>query len=290
MQKIEMWPEVSQAAEQNKRELLLDGDNVSQRITENGLDEGIFKLKSLNFLRISNTCLKAVDPLIAQLSEKLTNLDLHQNHLETLPDELGNLSNLKLLDLSGNQLCEIPDAVCKLSTLLTLNLSNNQLVSIPDVSGNSNLHELFVTNNQLEALPPGLTTLEQLLVIQADHNQIKELPDTIHKVTHLKSLHLSDNLLTDLPLSLVLLDKLKVLDLRGNKFSDRRLHKLANVDQTQPKGVFKYLKPLYDKQAGDSSKGKKGHKSSEGGDGEEDNEDFIQVHNFIDSSIYAELL
>lgn len=247
---VDMWPEVEAAKNDKRKELILDGAAISERITNSkGLDNELFELTDLNFLRISQTSLQLLDPKISQLSSKLTSLVLHQNGLTALPDTIGDLVNLKLLDVAENKLPSLNDAVCKLSGLLTLNISQNELETLPNVSGLTNLHDLMLTGNKLRELPEGIGSLEHLATIQADHNQICALPEDLHEVKMLKSFHLSDNLLASLPLSMVLLEKLKLLDLRGNKFSDRRLLKLANVDQTQPKGVFKYLKPLYDKQS-----------------------------------------
>lgn len=244
-----MWPEVTKALEENRRELLLEGSKVAKRVADEGVDSRIFSLKELNFLRLSGTCLTTLDSQVCQLAEKLTDLDLHNNAIEEIPSELSQLHSLKTLNLSGNKLQHLPDAVRNIGSLLTLNVSHNLIETIGDISGLGKLHELYVNGNKLSSLPDGVETLESLLVVQADHNQIEALPEDIHKLHHLKSLHMTDNCLSSLPLSIVLLDKLRVLDLRANKFTDRRLLKLANVDQTQPKGIFKYLKPLYEKES-----------------------------------------
>lgn len=252
-----MWPEIEKAKSESKKELILDGEEVSSRIKERGVDGELFALTDLNFLRLSNTCLQKLDSNISGLSEKLTNLDLHGNRLSDLPSELGSLSGLKSLNLSGNSLSTLPVEVCQLSNLITLNISQNEFETLPEFSGLGSLHELYMAGNKLSLLPDGITNLQQLLILQGDYNQITALPSDIHKLCHLKALHLANNSLKELPPSLVLLDKLRTLDLRGNNnISDRRLLKLVNVDQTQPKGVFKFLKPLYDKQAKESKKGR----------------------------------
>ncbi|XP_067931785.1 leucine-rich repeat-containing protein 47-like [Watersipora subatra] len=260
-----MWPEVQAAKKDKKKELLLDGAAISKRIEESGFDDSLFELVDVNLLRISQTSLQVLDPSISNLFEKLTSLMLHENQLTDLPESIGKLVHLKYLDVSRNKLTSVTPSVNNLAALLTLNLAQNDITTLPQMSGMVNLHDLFVTGNKLSCLPDDLCGLQHLATVQADHNQISSLPSDIGKMHMLKALHLAKNELTDLPPALVCLDKLRILDLRGNKFSDRRLLKLANVEQTQPKGVFKHLKPLYDKLSASGSK-----KSTPGGDSEDD--------------------
>jgi len=78
----------------------------------------------------------------------LKELWLHDNELETLPNMIGNLKELR-----------------------TLTLSHNQLVSIPDgysgIGGCAKLSEMWLKGNPLKRLPPelgNLTTLRVLLL------------------------------------------------------------------------------------------------------------------------------
>jgi len=75
-----MWPEVAQAREEQRHELVLQGKVVEERLDKEGLDDNIFKLEKLNFLQIS------------------------QSKLSKLPETLGCLNNLTSLVLKGNRL------------------------------------------------------------------------------------------------------------------------------------------------------------------------------------------
>lgn len=71
---------------QKPREIVLSGDQISKQIEEeNGLNELLFKIKSLNFLEITNTTsLTSIQTKISNL-DNLTNLVLQGNKLSSIP-------------------------------------------------------------------------------------------------------------------------------------------------------------------------------------------------------------
>ena len=69
------------------------------------------------------------------LKSGATRLDLTDLKLSTLPDAIGQLSELQTLDLSDNQLSTLPEAIGQLTQLRELDLSNNQLIALPEAIG-----------------------------------------------------------------------------------------------------------------------------------------------------------
>jgi len=63
--------------------------------------------------------------------DKVTELDLSDKDLTTLPEEIVQLTNLQTLDLRNNQLSSLPVEIVQLTNLQTLHLSSNQLSSLP---------------------------------------------------------------------------------------------------------------------------------------------------------------
>ena len=61
---------------------------------------------------------------------RLTYLNLNYNQLTSLPESIGNLSNLEYLDLFYNQITSLPESIGDLSSLLYLMLSSNKLTSL----------------------------------------------------------------------------------------------------------------------------------------------------------------
>lgn len=64
-------------------------------------------------------------------------LDLSKNALKELPQEFGNLNQLKELDLYCNQLSSLPLSCVNLENLIWLDLKSNPVQKLwPDVIGN----------------------------------------------------------------------------------------------------------------------------------------------------------
>lgn len=91
-----MWPEISSAKQENKRELSLNGDKFTDQLSKNSgkLDAALFALKQLNFLQLSHS---------AEFCE--------------IPDEIQKLENLQSLLLFGNRLKSVPGESLCVSTL-----------------------------------------------------------------------------------------------------------------------------------------------------------------------------
>jgi Leucine-rich repeat (LRR) protein len=59
-------------------------------------------------------------------------LDLRGKGLNSLPDSIGELTELEILVLDSNQLASLPDWIGQLRNLRTLSLYNNRLDSLPE--------------------------------------------------------------------------------------------------------------------------------------------------------------
>jgi internalin A len=182
-------------------------------------------------LYLSGLKLTTVPEGIGQLSN-LERLYLDRNQLTSIPPELGNLINLTALVLSNNQLVSIPPELGNLVNLKILILYENQLTSLPKELGNLvNLEELRLNQNQLTALPDSLGQLANLTVLRLDQNQLTTLPDSLGNLANLTELSLDQNQLTMLPDSLGNLANLTELYLYQNQLTmlPDSLGNLANL-------------------------------------------------------------
>jgi len=260
-----MWEEVATAAKEGRRELVLTGKGVEERVQKNGIDLKIFSLKPLNFLEVSHACLSSLPGEVVNLTN-LTSLVLKGNQLTGLPP-LDSLKGLKLLDVSLNKLATLPD-MSPLTSLETLNLSLNQLAGQLGpgckLQSCSKLAVLEVTGNSLDGLGELQDSkMEYLAVVVANKNQISALSPSIgSNWPALKKLDLTSNQLKEVPGELGDCAKLKELSLVENPLIDTRLKKMAAQKGT--KSVLDYIRAHCPKAGsgggggGKKGKGKKG--------------------------------
>ena len=87
-------------------------------------------------------------------------LGLYKCQLTSLPDVLGNLTNLQYLYLTKNSITSIPKTLGNLIKLQELHLDGNRLDVLPEIIGNlSKLESLKLNNNHLISLPEDLGKL-----------------------------------------------------------------------------------------------------------------------------------
>lgn len=224
-------------------ELVISGPKHAKQLEdENGLNDIIFRIHSLNFMEVSKTALNILPIKIKDL-ENLTALMLYDNKLETLPKEIGLLKKLKTLDLSNNQIAKLPKEMSKLSELQSLNLINNKISELPeDLSNWSNLIVIKFSHNTFQRFPQALcspTFKQHLTEIHATDNEISNLPLEICHLSALRHLDLANNKIEHVPGELADCTKIKTLALQGNPIKDVRLHKMAEKNPT--KQIMQYI-------------------------------------------------
>ena len=94
---------------------------------------------------------------------KLKKVVLKNCRLTSLPESIGNLTNLIHLDLSDNRLSSLPDSIGNLVKLVHLDVSKNNLSYLPEAIGNLiEVNHLDLGNNQLTILPKSLADLKNV--------------------------------------------------------------------------------------------------------------------------------
>jgi Leucine-rich repeat (LRR) protein len=174
---------------------------------------------------------------LAHILPNLQTLAIGRNHLESLPDNIGNLANLQTLGVGSNRLESLPDSIGNLVNLQTLGVSSNHLESLPDNIGNlANLQTLGVGHNRLESLPDSIENLVNLQTLGVSSNHLESLPDSIGNLANLQTLYLDDNQLNSLPESIGNLANLQTLYLDDNQLESLP-DNIGNLANLQTLGV-----------------------------------------------------
>ena len=118
----------------------------------------LYSIEYTTELNLSNNGLTDSIPPELGILTNLTALDLGYNELTgSIPPELGALTNLTYFNLGYNELTgSIPQEIGYLTNLTSLSLENNQLTGLipPEIGNLTNLYNLNLEQNQLSGLVP----------------------------------------------------------------------------------------------------------------------------------------
>lgn len=172
------------------------------------------------------------------LLKNLEELFLRRNSLISLPEDIGNLTNIKRLTLEGNKLTKLPESIVNLQKLTELDIDFNNLVCLPkEIGSMTNLETLSAKNNSLTELPDSigkLTNLKKLylgyyfnyyinpmrFIDQVQRNKISSLPPSFANLKKLEWIDLGCNDLEEYPECLTNFDSLRHLYVGWNKLPD----------------------------------------------------------------------
>ncbi|KAK2371591.1 piriformospora indica-insensitive protein [Trifolium repens] len=178
-------------------------------------------LKTLFFYRCFSYNPHPIPSFLGQLGPSLQTLVLRENgHVGPIPNELGNLTRLKVLDLHKNNLNgSIPVSLNRITSLRSLDLSVNRLTgSIPDLIF-PNLNILDLNQNRLTGtIPSTLWDCHSLIKLDFSRNRLSgPIPDKLSGLNDLMLMDLSFNRIQGpFPKSLKSLSSLQALILKGN--------------------------------------------------------------------------
>lgn len=164
-----------------------------------------------------------------------------KNDLAEIPDEFGNLINLKVLNLTKaysleqvtskiknltnleeiriglTALKEVPEGIGALKKLKLLRMDNTAIVSIPDEIGElTSLEELDIHSNNIESVPDSICNLTNLKTLDISYTKLKSLPENIGSLKNLEYLNLFGDQLKTLPTSMKNLTNLLCLNVYDN--------------------------------------------------------------------------
>jgi hypothetical protein len=155
------------------------------------------------------------------LADTLERLDMTNNKLSSLPDDFGQLKNLKILFLSNNNFTNLPTVLAQCPKLSMIGFRNNQIETMDENALPLTTRWLILTDNNLKKLPHSMGDLPLLQKCMLSGNQLTELPQSMTKCHNLELLRIAVNQLTELPTWLLKLPKLSWLAYGGNPFCSK---------------------------------------------------------------------
>ncbi|KAK2449410.1 plant intracellular Ras-group-related LRR protein [Trifolium repens] len=228
---------------QNDNQLTVKIDMTKKRerkkVTEEGAKRHVVDLSGMSLeslpksslhlaiitkLDLSNNNLQNIPESLTARLLNLEMLDVHSNHLRSLPNSIGCLSKLKVLNVSGNFIESLPSTIENCRDLEELNVNFNNLSKLPDTIGFEliKLMKLSVNSNKLVFLPSSTSHLTALRVLDVRLNCLRSLPDDLENLINLETLNVSQNFqyLESLPYSIGLLLSLVELDVSYNNIKN----------------------------------------------------------------------
>jgi len=187
----------------------------------------IISLTGLDYLDMINCGVKELPENFGDLLN-IKELYLSDNQLSKLPDSILKLNSLRYINLDRNKFTEIPDTLSNNKTLKWLRLNGNQITNITSFAGMENLKCLYLNNNKIQMLPSDISALEKLTDLSLARNQLKSLPSGLSQLKNLARLSLQDNQLTNITVSLESLP-LRWIRLDGNNISKEEIQKLKSA-------------------------------------------------------------
>ncbi|ELT92244.1 hypothetical protein CAPTEDRAFT_174612, partial [Capitella teleta] len=206
--------------------------NVSGNKLEGSLPESFGDISSVCEIDLSHNQLSELPPK-CRFNQSLVKLFAEQNVLQSLPDWINHLPNVKHLSFRDNVLRRTPftESFGETSTdLKVLDISGNFISGLPESIGNlkklekiqigSVICELerrhFQNGNWIDQLPSRFSHMTMLKEAYLDENQISELPEDFGRLVNLEFIDLGQNQLRRLPDSFCQLRSLRVCQLSKN--------------------------------------------------------------------------
>ena len=197
----------------------------------------LFDLNQLSSLSIINCSLETLSENIGKLTS-LVQLTLDQNLLLNIPWNLGKLSTLTSLSVRNNRRLSSIDTLIGSESLTTIRASNCSISQLP--RNIPNLRTIELDGNQLRSLD-GLETItaSSSSYLSFNNNQIMTISrESLMQIVRLEYLSLSDNLLTTLPDLFYMIQGLKTLDLKDNKFDTKEIEWIRGLFRLTNTTVF----------------------------------------------------
>ncbi|GMH46891.1 hypothetical protein TL16_g09877 [Triparma laevis f. inornata] len=134
-----------------------------------------------------------VDDVVWTMGRTLVFLDVSFNAITSLPEELGDLYQLKELNIACNHITNLPVSIGKLIKLQQLKANGNNIEEIPEEIGKcKSVKVMHLNENKIIGIPNTLAECTRLEVLRLQNNKIIGLPHEIATLP-IKEIDVSNN-------------------------------------------------------------------------------------------------
>jgi Leucine-rich repeat (LRR) protein len=193
---------------------------VKNKKVYRNLEEAIKEKEQVYNLEISRNEVYDDRLHLISLMKNLQFLSINNAGLDTLPDEIFKLPEIRTLNLTGNNFRHIPYGVRNFKRLEYFVMYDNKIKLVPEwIRELELLEEIILPRNEIDSISPSIGLLPALNYLSLGANKLKYMPGSIGKLLSLQTLSLSENELVQLPSATGKLLRLRVLDLHNNKLN-----------------------------------------------------------------------
>lgn len=147
-------------------------------------------------------------PEILEYAEEIEILDMSFGTMETLPEEIAQLTNLQVAFFSNNSFKEVPEVLARCQNLQMVGFKSCKISKVSETCLPPSLRDLILTDNQIRELPKSIGGLPNLQKLMLTGNKLESLPKELLNCQKIEKLRLSANKFTRLPEWLLELPKL----------------------------------------------------------------------------------
>jgi hypothetical protein len=130
---------------------------------------------------------------VFELADDIERLDMSFGHLTSLPDNLGDLKNLKVVNFAHNSFTEIPSVLSSCDKLEVAIFTSCHVNRFDDAAMPASIRGITLTNNELTEIPSSIAAYKKLQKLTLAGNKIKKLPYELLDCPELAMLRLAVN-------------------------------------------------------------------------------------------------
>ena len=170
---------------------------------------------------------------------ELTEVQIFNSGLESLPSIIRNMPNLKTLVIKMTPISEIPKWIGELSQLEYISFEGVPLTSVPKELWNcKKLREVAFKMTSLTSLPDGIDNLQYLETFELTQSGVEKLPSGMFSIPTLFRFNIKSNNIQALPTINIDLNNISTFEISDNQLCNLSSALMEWLDSVKPQWRF----------------------------------------------------